>query len=113
MQIGQINGAAFKETAQAADTVRRENSAGNNAAKDAKLRKACCDFEALVLNKMLTMMRSNVEESGLLDKSYGHEMYQAMQDEQLARRRAGAGGIGLADRMYMQVSGQLKTSTGK
>lgn len=118
MDVTQISAPTFKESSRPADTVNRggaQRSATESGSheKNARLHKACTDFEALILKQMLTMMRKNIPESGLMDNSPGHDMYQAMQDEQLAVKLAASGGMGLGERMYQQITGQITSSTGK
>lgn len=100
------------------DTVSRniakqKGSREQNAKENPQLKKACSDFEGLVLKQMLTLMRESVPKSGLFDNSDAHGMYQSLQDQQLASKMAESGGIGVADVMYKQLTGQIKSSTGK
>lgn len=118
MNISQTTNGALKEMAHQTDTVSRNIAKKKgldeqNVNGNPQLQKACTDFEGLVLNQMLTLMRKNVPKSGLLDDSKSHDMYQSLRDQQLAAKMAESGGIGLADIMYKQLTGQIKSSTGK
>ena len=79
--------------------------------KEAELKKTCKDFEAIILQQMLTAMRKSVPKDGLLDSGYSQEMYQSMYDEGLAKEMANGRGIGLADALYHQLAGAGKTTT--
>lgn len=82
-----------------------KNSAGvADRMKEDALKKACRDFEALLLEQMITTMRKSVPEGGLMDGGFGEEMLQPMQDEQMAKDLAAHGGFGLADAMYRQIT---------
>lgn len=84
----------FKKIGQTADT-----------SKENDLKKACTDFEAIILKQLLTAMRNTVPKGGLMDGGYAQEMYQSMYDEGLANDMASGKGIGLADALYKQLSG--------
>lgn len=100
MQIQQSSSFPLKKIDQTADTT-----------KEAELKKACKNFEAIILQQMLTAMRKSVPKDGLLDSGYAQDMYQSMYDEGLAKEMASGRGIGLADVLYHQLSGAVKTTT--
>jgi Rod binding domain-containing protein len=79
---------------------------GDTATREQKLREACEGFEAIFLQKMWKQMRQTVPK-GYLD-SKDAEMYQSMFDIELSKKMASAGGIGLADMLYEQLSQQLE-----
>ncbi len=88
----------LKNSAPQADTV-----------KEGELRKACHDFESVILKQMLDTMRKSVPKSGLLnDDGYANKMYQSMRDDQLAKEMAQGKGMGLGEVLYKQLSGQTK-----
>jgi Rod binding domain-containing protein len=62
----------------------------------AKARKACQEFEAIFIHKMLSSMRAAFESEKGEDKDFGGDMFKSMMDEQLGIALAKAGGIGLA-----------------
>lgn len=96
MQIQATSPVMLKKTGQAADTNK----------DDAKLEKACHDFEAIIIQQMLTVMRKSVPKDGLFGSDgYAQDMYQSMNDENLAKQMASGKGIGLADTLYQQLSG--------
>jgi len=97
MQIQQNSSFPLKKISQSADTT-----------KEAELKKACKNFEAIILQQMLTAMRKSVPKDGFLDKGYAEDMYQSMYDEGLAKEMASGKGIGLADVLYRQLSGAAK-----
>lgn len=71
---------------------------------EAALKKACRNFEAIILQQMLTAMRKSVPKSGLIDSGFAQDMYQSMADESLAQEMANSRGIGLADALFLQLS---------
>ncbi len=83
----------FKAAAGRADTQDR----------DAGLRRACRDFEGLLIEQMLAAMRRSVPESGLFGSSPAASIYESIRDQELARDLAGHGGLGLADALYRQL----------
>lgn len=79
-------------------------------ADKARLEKACKDFEAIILNQMLSAMRKTVPESGLFEKSFGQKIYQSMSDEELSKNMAHNKGMGLGEMLFQQLS-QKNTNT--
>ena len=79
---------------------------GNPELKEKKLREACEGFESIFIQKMWEEMRKTLPKSTLL---HGREeqFWQGMYDQELAKKLTSAGGIGLADMMYAQLSTNL------
>jgi len=79
-------------------------------AKEKKLREACEGFESIFIQKMWQEMRKSVHQSTLL---HGREeqFWQDMYDQELAKKMTSAGGIGLADMMYEQLSSHLTSAS--
>jgi peptidoglycan hydrolase FlgJ len=69
-----------------------------------KLRKVCQDFESVFLNMMLQSMRDTVPKSDLLGQDKGREMFEGMLDQEITKNMAKAGGVGLADMMFRQLT---------
>ncbi|MDR2696689.1 MAG: rod-binding protein [Deltaproteobacteria bacterium] len=78
--------------------------------KEKKLRESCEGFESIFIQKMWEQMRATIPESGLL-KGREEKFWQSMYDQELAKTMAGAGGIGLADMMYEQLSLSLRSAS--
>ena len=87
-----------------------QNSKLDDAAKDKKLREACQGFESIFIQKMWEQMRATVPESSFM---HGKEekFWQGMYDQELAKHMASAGGIGLADMMYEQMTRSLVSAS--
>ena len=71
-----------------------------------KLKEACQGFEAIFLQRIWEQMRKNVAKEGYLH-SRDEEAYQGMFDQELVKKMADAGGIGLADMLQQQLSIKL------
>jgi len=78
--------------------------------KEKKLRESCEGFESIFIQKMWEQMRASIPESGFL-KGREEKFWQGMYDQELAKSMASAGGIGLADMMYDQLSRSLRTAS--
>lgn len=89
----------------------KKNPTLTDTAKEAKLKKACQDFEAILLKQMLTTMRKSIPKGGLFEDGYANEMYQSMGDEELAKAMTRGKGTGVAAVLYNQLSGKTKSST--
>lgn len=72
--------------------------------EDAKLRQACRDLEAVFLNILMTQMRKTVPKGGLVGGSNQEEIVRSMLDSETSKNMARAGGMGLADTLYRQLS---------
>ena len=89
------------------------NLGGKNidpAQKEKKLRESCEGFESIFIQKMWEEMRKTLPKSTLL---HGKEeqFWQGMYDQELATKMTSAGGIGLADMMYAQLSRGLTSAS--
>ncbi|NHZ46605.1 rod-binding protein, partial [Nitratidesulfovibrio liaohensis] len=74
--------------------------------KEQKLREACEGFESIFVQKMWEQMRATLPKEGYLH-SKEEEFWQSMFDQELAKKMTSAGGIGLADMIYEQLSTKL------
>lgn len=79
-------------------------------AKEKKLREACEGFESIFIQKMWQEMRNTVPKSGLLQSNEEH-FWQDMYDQELSKSMTRAGGIGLADMMFEQLSRNLVSAS--
>ena len=75
-----------------------------DAKQDAKLRSACVEFESVFLNMLLTQMRQTIPKGGLLPQSNEQDIMQSMLDSEMAKNMSAAGGIGLSDMLYRQLT---------
>jgi Rod binding domain-containing protein len=74
-----------------------------------KLKEACRDFEAVFINKLWKQMRASVPKDGYLH-SKEEDMYVSMFDWEMSRKMSSAGGIGLGDMLFEQLSQTLKAA---
>lgn len=93
--------------------VKPKTAAGPDAKQDAKLRAACTDMEAVFLNILLTEMRKSVPKGGLIPTSNQEEIMRSLLDSELTKNMARAGGAGLAEMLYRQLSPQETASSKK
>nr|MBF0221267.1 rod-binding protein [Desulfobulbaceae bacterium] len=87
------------------------NDVSADAAKDIKLKKACNDFEAIIVKQLLTSMRKSIPKGGLFGNGFENETFQSMQDDELAKSIAHGKGIGIAQALYNEVSGKTSQTT--
>lgn len=73
-----------------------------------KLMEVCKEFESIFLNMILKQARSMEQVGGIEEKSYAREIFEEMQDEQMAQSMAQGQGIGLAQELYKQLSYDTK-----
>jgi len=81
----------------------RGNDPGSRKIDREKLKRACSDFEALFLARMLKVMRQSVPSSGLWGNGPGKEIYDSLMDQELGKKMAQREGLGLGKKIYHQV----------
>ncbi|MFH7320866.1 rod-binding protein [Desulfurivibrio sp. D14AmB] len=95
MNVTAMTNAGFKNSAGAADTER-----------DPRLRQACADFEAIMLEKFLRMARESAPKEGLLSGGHAEQMYRSLHDQELAQQMAAGEGMGFGEMLYRQITQQ-------
>ncbi len=68
-----------------------------------KLREACEGFESIFLQRMWEQMRATVPDEGYLH-SKEEKFWQSMFDQELSKKMASAGGVGLGDMLFDQLA---------
>ena len=69
---------------------------------DEKLKDLCKDFESIFLSMMLKKMKSTIPESGLMEKSFGVDMFEDMYIDQISSEISKKNDLGLARMLYDQ-----------
>jgi flagellar protein FlgJ len=73
--------------------------------RDAKLKKVCADFEALLVFQMVKTMRQTIPQDGLFKPSPGRATFEALLDQKIAGEVARKGeGMGLQRALYEQLT---------
>jgi flagellar protein FlgJ len=75
--------------------------ASNN---DRELKKACQEFESIMLSILYKQMKATVIKSDLIEKDPGTEIFESMRDEALMEQASRTGSLGLAESLYRQLS---------
>lgn len=75
-----------------------------------KLREACENMEAEFLKILLKTMKETIPDSGLIEKSAGHDIVEDMRYERMAEDMAKKKSSGIADLMYKEF---IKSYKGK
>jgi flagellar protein FlgJ len=84
--------------------VREVENSESSAAKDQKLKKACADFESILLYYMFKGMRQTVPKSGFLKQSPGKDAYNMILDQKVAEEMANReSGSGLKQTLFEQL----------
>lgn len=74
--------------------------------KDMKLRKACADFEGIMLQYMLESMQKTVGEGGVFGDSPQKRMYESMFIQEISATLAREKSLGFGDALYRQLKGK-------
>lgn len=107
---------SLQRQGQLADLMTRRGAAGQD---DAKLKQTAHDFEAILLNRLVSEMRKSVPKGGILERSMAREWFEQMFDEEIAKEMSQSSNLGIADALYQQMRGNVSAhrpgqeSTGK
>jgi len=71
-----------------------------------KLKEACDQFEAIMLQMLFRQMKATIPEGGLFEKSNARSIFEDMLDETLMQQ-ASKRGVGLSKMMYEHLSAKL------
>ena len=111
MTIGNLVRNAANSATRASDddfARRLEEAARKN--DDRELKKACQEFEAIMLDMLYKQMKATVIKSDLLEDDPGREIFESMLEEELMEQASKRGGLGLAESLYKQLSRQYGMS---
>jgi peptidoglycan hydrolase FlgJ len=73
-------------------------------ADDQALKKACREFESMLVSQMLKKMRDTLPKTDLFGSKDKEEIFQSMMDDETAKSLSANGSLGLADLLYSQLS---------
>lgn len=82
------------------------------AREKAKLKEACADFEALMINRMLTSMKSSLPGNPLFGDSLQKDIYESLFYQEISTKIARENGLGLGDRLYRELGGKYEAAEG-
>jgi peptidoglycan hydrolase FlgJ len=86
----------------------KETDERDTAEKEKKLKKACADFESILVYNLFKSMRKTVPASGLLDTFPGKDTYTMMFDQKVAEDMAHSGnGLGIQKMLFEQLNRKL------
>ncbi|NMA65917.1 MAG: flagellar biosynthesis protein FlgJ [Clostridiaceae bacterium] len=71
-----------------------------------KLKEACDQFEAIMLQILFKQMKATVPEGGFIEKSNARSIFEDMLDENLMKQASNRG-MGISDMMYKQLSARM------
>jgi len=77
-----------------------------------RLKKSCEEFESLFLSKVFSSMRKTIQDSGLVEKSMGEEVFTEMMDTEVAKQSSEGEGLGLSKMLYDSMSKYLQPEDG-
>lgn len=90
-----------------AESFKKALEKAKNSNDDEALKKVCEEFESIFVNMMFKTMNESSGfdegEDALIEKSYGRGIFEDMRDEELSKKIAKGGGIGIGDMMYKQL----------
>lgn len=75
--------------------------------RTARLKQTCAEFESLFINYMLKSMRSTVPGGDFFGDKNGGEIVRSMFDENLSKKIANGGGIGMGQVLFEQLRDRI------
>jgi flagellar protein FlgJ len=107
-----INSSAVKGYLLEAFSKKAETSVsmGVSGKDNSELKKACADFEGVLLNYMYQAMKKTVGDGGLLGGGFRKDMYESLFFEKISQEIAETRGIGIGDSLYRQLSADIEDS---
>ena len=69
-----------------------------------QLRKAAKDFEAVFMSEVLKGMRETVHKEDMFHGGAGEDMFEGLLDDEISKRIAGQGSLGIAEMLYRDLS---------
>jgi len=112
MDVRQLDKTRFLEQSNRKDQLNRSNKKPtkkqDNKAQidDARLKKACSDFEGVLLNFMFQSMKKTIPGKGIFSGSQQKDMYESMFYQEISTKFARDRGIGIGDALYRQLKGK-------
>lgn len=91
---------------QAKVGVLQKGTPGKRAAEEKKLKEACEGFESIFIKQLWKEMRATVPKEDMLH-SREEEQWKDMLDEEMSKKMASEGGIGLKDVLFAQLKDKL------
>lgn len=85
-----------------------KNILNNNTDSPKDLQKATQNFEAILLNMVLSAMWKTIPKSDLFEKSNSDQIYEGLMLSSLSEEMARNGGMGIAKVLYQQLSKEHK-----
>jgi flagellar protein FlgJ len=82
------------------------------AEKNQELRKACADFESVLLNYMFQSMKNTVGNGGIFGESFQRDMYESLYLEKISTIIAEERDMGLGDALYRELAARMKNGGG-
>ncbi len=113
MDVRQLDKTRFLEQTNRKDQLNRSNKKpakrqdNKTQIDDARLKKACSDFEGVLLNFMFQSMKKTVPGKGIFSGSQQKDMYESMFYQEISTKFARDRGIGIGDALYRQLKGKL------
>ena len=113
MDVRQLDKTRFLEQTNRKDQLNRSNKRtvkkqdNTTHIGDARLKKACSDFEGVLLNFMFQSMKKTVPGKGIFSSSHQKDMYESMFYQEISTKFARDKGIGIGDALYRQLKGKL------
>lgn len=113
MDIGKISSNSIDSMANDATRAASQAADDNFAKKleaamqnkdDKELKKACQEFEGIMLNMLYKQMKATIHKSDLVEKDPGSEIFESLQDDNLMELASETGSFGLAESLYKQLS---------
>ncbi len=103
--IGNVNYSEYTKDIFKEETDFKEKLEKAKNLNDKELKKACNEMEAYFINYLFKIMRSSINREGsYIKQSFAQETFEDMLYDEVSKSYSKAGGIGLSDMLYRQMS---------
>jgi len=79
-----------------------------NLKEDEKLKKACADFEAVLINFMFKSMKKSLPGNNLFGDGFQKDIYDSLFFQEIATKLARERGLGMGESLYRQLKNKVK-----
>ena len=111
MQLGTMREQSQRAQSQV-EALKQAGEASRSGAQDEKLKKACQDFQSILIKKMLDAMRDTVQETGMLDGGHAEKIFEDRLYNEYAQKMSQSAGFGLDEMIYRELTGKSLQETG-
>ncbi|MBW1960461.1 MAG: rod-binding protein [Deltaproteobacteria bacterium] len=83
--------------------LKESSSTGQSTPQDQKLKRACEDFEAILIQFMFKSMKKTIPGGSFFGNGYQQDIYESLFFQEIATKMARERGLGISEALYRQL----------